>query len=734
MSTYKLLENYVKNKTLERPDYPVIIEQGMDTVAGEVPFKLKLSIVVAELVTFVSHMRKSIALYDGTLVPINAIVFALSDSGNSKDKTLNAVRRALQGGYSSLEQRRIYLAEERAKTKMKAESGAAAGWQQYYEKPKPLQAGLGTAEGLIHHFASIASDGIGAGSILTSEIGSELHTNGAMNEIIKTISIAYDLGNIPAKIIKSAENQTSEIKNLPVNALFFGSQEAILFNNDIKGKFKLAFNTQLARRSLFSFTPEPPVKLSIKTIDELYEHRERERARVLRAQEVIGKHTDELVEGTSLEPLTLSPEADKLFDVYLEYNVLRSEAVSKKFPMTKLSQRHKQWLCLKLGGAYAILDRSDVITEEHYATAINTAELLAPDLEKFEKELVKEPYEQLVDMCKYHAEEGTFSMSLHELRKMSYIAGTGTAKSKLEELVVMANSCDATGNYEALDNGIQYKEIIRTDTTGVSYIVFDSKLKDAEFKKYASSHCDKGYNFYETEFDELGLLLEENAAYTPFRFRDGVRSKTNLEGGCSWLVLDVDKSFLTYKEAHTLLNQYNHHIVQTSDPENQFKFRVLLKLDSAVDVDEILWKTLIQTIGEELGLVVDNLPQSQIFLSFTGREVLTQLEGETLPSKKLIERAREVIKDKPKPVSKLPAKVKQQALDDSRGTFSMGFEATPGERSIKMYRMLKYAVDLGADEEYVEDLALEINNYWMSPMDKDRLYRTLIDPITRSMK
>lgn len=734
MNTRELLKNYIFERTSKQSKFPEIIKRGMDTVSGEVPFKLKLAITVSELVTFVSHTRKPIKLYDDTLVPINAIVFALSASGTSKDKSLNAIRKALQRGYNTLEKERKTAAEDKAKSRSVDETGDSEGWQQHYSHPKPLQAGLGTVEGLMHHFADISTNPLGAGSIMSSEIGSELHTNGSMGEIIKTISVAYDLGNIPPKIIKSVDNQTAAIKEFPVNALFFGSQEALLFNNEIKSKFKLAFNTQLARRSIFSFTPEPVKRLEINSIEELYTYREAERKRVVEAQAVVNDQTERLLKDTSSKPLTITEDANKLFDVYLEYNVIRSEGISNKFPITKLSQRHKQWLALKLAGAYAVLDRSESLEEEHYASAINTLELLSPDLEKFEKELVKEPYEQLVDMCKFNSDNGSFFISLHELRKQSYIVGTGTPKTKVEELVVMANSCDENGRYLAKDKGIQYKEVVRTDVLNVSYISFISDKKDGEFKKYASSHCDKGYEFYETKFDELSLLLKENSAYTPFAFKGGIRNKDNLVGGAKFLVLDVDKSFLTYEEAHVLLNKYNHHIALTSDPDNVFKFRVLLELDSLVDVDDVTWKALITGVGEELGLVVDTLPKSQIFLSFAGRDVLTQLEGETLPSKKLIERAMEVVKDKPKPVSTLPTKVRQQRLDDPRNTFNFAFIAEPGERSIKMYRALMFAIDLGADSDYLKRLSNEINTYWMSPMEPERLKRTLLDPALRRLK
>lgn len=732
-TTKKMLQDYVDTRTTKQNNYPEIVNLGMDTVSGEVPFKLKLSIVLSELITFVSHLRKPIELFDGTLVPTNAIVFALSASGTAKDKTLNAIRKSLQNGYDLLEEERKSLAQNTARKAAEATTGSSQDWQQFYQKPKPLQAGLGTVEGLLQHFSDIASNPIGAGSVMTSEIGSELQTNANMPEIIKAISVAYDLGNIPAKIIKSQENQTSPIESLPVNALFFGSQEALLFNNEIKSKFKLAFNTQLARRSFFSFTPEMEHPLVYHSVDQLYEYRNAERKRVLAAQEIVGDFTDKLMQGVTTQPLQITDDANKLFDVYLEYNSIRSTELSNKYPISKLSQKHKQWLALKLSGVYAVLDSSEAITEDHYAIAINTVELLTPDLQEFEKELVKEPYEQLVDMCRYSAEDKAFFLSLHELKKLSYIAGNGASKAKVEELVVMANSYDVTGNYTFEGSGIHYNEILKTDVVGVSYIIYETEKLDAEFKTFAQDRCHTGYKFYETEFNELSVLLEENAVYTPFTFVDGTRHKDNVTGGAKFVVLDVDKSFLTVSEAHTLLSHYNHHIVLTSDPENEFKFRVLLEFDSVVDLDDVTWKALIGVIGQELGLVVDILPKSQIFFSFRERTVRTQLEGETLDSKELIKRARANVKDKPVQASALPLKARQQRLEDPRETFGFAFTAEQGERSIKMYRALAYAVDMGADEMYIKNLAFEINAYWIAPLDETRLLKTLVNPALRRL-
>ena len=731
MSTKQLLDTYVRDRTSKLGPFPEIVQKGINTISGEVPYKLKLAITLSELITFSSHLRKPIKLYDGTLVPTNGIVFALSGSGTSKDKSLNTIRKSLSQGYEQLEEYRKEYARKRAEKMALLDGANAEDWQKYYEQPKPLQAGLGTVEGLMHHFAEIGENPMGAGSIRTSEIGTELQTNGAITDIIKIISEAYDLGNIPAKIVKSHENQTKAVKNLPVNALFFGSQEALLYNNDIKAKFKMVFNTQLARRSIFTFTPEQPQRIDIKSIDDLHRLREEERQRVLKAQSELNKETAHLVENTTSDPIILTDGASKLFDVYMELNAILSEEMSNKFPISKLSRKHKQWLALKLAGSYAILDQQEKINEQCYAYAINTIEMLAPQMAEFEKELIKEPYEILSDMCRHSSQDGEYFLSLHELRKLSYISGTGSSKSKVEELCILSNSYDENGSYIVTENGIQYNELVQTDTVGVSYIIFDVDMSGPALKDYMARNCKEGYEFFETDFRDLEGLLEENAAYSSFAFKDGIRCKENLIGGTKFVILDIDKSQITDEEAHTLLDEYNHYVVRTSDPENEFKFRTILELDSVIDIDERMWKAFIQEIANELGLIIDVLPQSQIFLAFKDRTILKQLNGKTLKTKYLLERAAVATRDKPKPASALPAKEKSTKLADPSDTFAYAFAAEPGERSVCMYRALAHAIDLGADGKYLHQLADEINGSWMDPLDEERLQRTLLKPALR---
>ncbi len=252
-----------------------------------------------------------------------------------------------------------------------------------------------------------------------------------------------------------------------------------------------------------------------------------------------------------------------------------------------------------------------------------------------------------------------------------------------------------------------------------------------KMKDYMKRNCYKDFEYHETKFDELILLLEENAAYTPFRFKDGKRDRDNIVSGAKFVVLDIDKSMLTDIEAHTLLAEYNHHIARTSDPDNEYKFRVLIELDAVVDVDARMWGAFIEEIGLKLGLIIDPVPQSQIFFSFAERDIHSQLEGEPLPVKPLLDYASIRLQDKPRPVRELPSASKQTLLDDPKTTFEFAFIAEKGERSRLMYRALAYAIDIGADEEYIINLANEINGYWFEGMEQTRLDDTLIKPASR---
>ena len=98
-------------------------------------------------------------------------------------------------------------------------------------------------------------------------------------------------------------------------------------------------------------------------------------------------------------------------------------------------------------------------------------------------------------------------------------------------------------------------------------------------------------------------MLKGDYAYSPFQFKNGIRSKENLVGDTKWLALDIDHCDFTYEQIHTILGNINHHIVQTSDKKNLYKFRLLVELDSPINLPDREFKTFVQSVSQYLGLI-----------------------------------------------------------------------------------------------------------------------------------
>jgi hypothetical protein len=732
-TTYDITKEYLEERGVFTGEIPEIVEVATNIISDDVPYRLKLSIVLSELSTFVSNLRKNIELYDGTIVPCNNITIALARSGVSKDTSLNKIRRLLKPAYDTLEAKRKEIAKQQAEHKALIETGSSENWLDFYTSPPELHVGLGTVEGIVKHFYQIEQLPLGAASLQASEIGTELQSNTTLTDVIKTIAIGYDIGHIPVKVIKNAEDKVGTIQHLPINLLMFGSEDAILYDNTLKEKFKVMFNSQLARRTLFSYSPdvaqEPDYDGDTKNI--LNYHRS-QRKKSKEANEELVDYMIELVEFTDQETLKLSNEAQDLFDIYLEYNNSVYLRMERQFPITRLSRKHKQWLALKLSGVYAILSCNSLITKENYIQAINTIELLSDDLYNFENELTKEPYEQLSDYCQMMiGNSDSFYISIHELKKLGYISSTTKPETRLNELIYLISAYDKNGIYTRCDDGICYEPIITEEYYNVSAITFERGENESlkELKERMTKSCNEGYEAYEIAFSDIPELLQTYSAYTPFNFKDGKRSKANLYGKTKWIVLDVDDANITDEEAHFLLSDIRHHIARTSDPENPFKFRIVLDLDMQIDVPDSNWKYFLESISNDLGIKIDLLPKSQIYFSYGHDMILSNLDAEPYPIKDHVIKASQHVK--PSEPTKLPKKQKEEALNDPRETFKYAFEAEMGEGSRSLIRAAYHARDLGANKEYIIDLMHMINNYWSIPMDKDKLEKTIISQIHR---
>ena len=445
-----------------KPEYPAIIQVGMDTVSTNAPEKMKALMIATELMVFASNLRKPI-MWERSLIPVNTISFIIAGSGVGKDSSMKMIRKSMEPAYEKINKYREDHAKAKAVEDAEADGKKAQDWRKYYSRPRDLFSGIGTLPGQMKHLASLENGKLGAGYIQVSELGSELQNNKDIAENIVALAIGYDSGYIPAKTVKDDTQQVPTINNLPFSGLMFGSPDNIIFDEAVKAKFREEFSTKLSRRSFFSFSKEDVVKMVFNSVEESNAYKRKVKNDAYTAMTKLEPWMTFLVDATSTVPLEVTEEVEDLFETYKEYNEWTGDAMSKQHPMSALHRQHMQWKALKLAGALAILQNDTVIEASHYVDAINFSEIFAQDLEMFELELSKEPYELFSDYMCSISENGYANMSIHKLRKKGFIKGSGSAQNKMLELIDLAKSYDDHNRYEYADNYIHFYESAAID-------------------------------------------------------------------------------------------------------------------------------------------------------------------------------------------------------------------------------------------------------------------------------
>lgn len=703
--------------------------------------RMKAVIAVAQITAYASQFRRNIALWDEhTEVPVNAISFVITGSGAGKDSSVKAARKCFTSGYKLIEEaataKAVSMAIQAAKDEDMPNPSDEAVYRAYLRPVPPVDIMPTTGPGLIQHINDIGEVGLGAGFMYSGEFSDELAYNQDMVENIKTLSEIYDTGDKEIKYTKTVESRSKAIAGQPVSALFVGSPGHILYDEMTKKKFHIAFMSKLARRSWFCYAPEKITEKVFDNLEDFWEYEEdienqSKHARVgmdVESVNIAKYHLKKVG-----EPIKLGPNVERLYKTYKRYNNDLADLLPNQESTYGLIRRHLQWKALKLAGALAIMDKKDEINEETYIEAIRFCETLDKDMEVFERDLNKSSHELLVDF--FHTKtlvDGASEISTHDLKKQGFMVNI--AKNKLKEMVALCAGYDKNSVYSVINDGsaIHYEPIIKTEVINVTYKEIDcSALNNAvekddyeairKAKHDIAKTTNYGFENAETSFSDLPQMLELDYAFSPFKFKDGVRRKENLESGTKWVVLDIDDSPLSSEEAHMMLSDINHHIALTSDNSNKFKFRVLLELDSEVHLDPITWKHFYLKIAEELGLKADPLPQSQIFYSYAGRKVLSNIEAKPIATRDYLMYAKDCATDKDIKPSVLSNAQKRAQLNDVLGTFEYAFESPFGQGSRNMYRMVRHAQDLGATEEDALQLLEDCNEYWDSPMSQERL-------------
>lgn len=685
---------------------------------SQIPLSMAAVFAQYSMANFASQFQWKINL-DGSKIPTNVISFLLSSSGNGKDSTANAQEAALSPGYTVIEQYRKDVAMDRARAKAEVE-GEPESFMKHYKEPLPLENSISTAEGLTSRLNQFSSDAIGMPSIMVSELGSELQSNPNMTDNIRLISELYDAGNKKSKAIKDNERQDKEVKGMGMNALFVGSEDNIILDKSVSAKFKTEFITKLARRTFFVYPTHDEFANSIvsyATYEDMMEKQNKFEDLAREGKAYIGSASLDMATTLLDSDKRLLEIDDDALQVYKDYKMYTNSlgnGLNYLYKSVQIEQTHRSWKALKLAGVYALWDMADSISVDHLKESIYFCEVIGDYLAKYEEYAAKENYELLLDYFKIHPEQ---TLSLHQLKKRDFISGNSNLNGKITELVRLSDSLAGSDGIVKFEGDTMfYKPFERVGEHAASYV------KVSGSKDERATQCHSGFEYKVTTFAKLANMLNNDVAYTPFKFLDGKRKNDNIASGATWIAIDVDDSDITIDEMFDMLGDYNCHIATTSNSDNPYKFRIIIEFNNIVDLEPRMWKMFGKVLGEHLGIKIDpvTFTKSQIMFGYKGARVLTNLEGDKFDVSECVKEAEKIASEQfnKKPVTRTQMRAE---LDDPVTTFSYAFRDKVEARSLTLFRLWRHAKDLGARPNEAEQLMRDVNyDFWIDPVPDER--------------
>lgn len=686
-------------------------------------------LIIIHYMFILGAMFRTKVRYKDTLVPVNDICFLFSPSGTGKDYTRNIMENLFKPLFDNIKDKLEveYNLGDVSKEKLFPETNIG------FSTPEGLHLALNN---LFYHYHT------GCINIYSSEFISELKSNPNASQFLRDITEIAMNGSKPLKQIKDNTRQLKPISNVNMVTLFVSDITELLVNADLSLKLKSEFSKGLSRRCFVSFNKNIiSNNINDFDLDSFIATTENNMLATKRYSEIKANITNriaKIVETNSKNDMnnfvfTVDNECAKLLTYYNKYcQLLASEIIKNAtigsigFNLYPLHLKDNYFRALRLAAAISVLKCEKKISIDTLIEAINVTDLLSNEMKELEKEINRTPNEIFVYLCNISDNKKHLTS---DLAKAGFIKSNWNV-SDLARLSIEANQIDSRGLYTYTDESIIYEPFEQDTKISISY----KPLPPFTNKKTWNKLCGSGYiaKTYEN-FEELAELLSTDCSFSPFIYKDGKRDKEHCINRTSVLIFDVDKSTIDIDGVHQLIcNQnINHHIAMTSDPNNIFKFRVILELDKEYPIQERFYRKIMLLVKKKVLLDLfecDSLPMSQMFYGYANRSVLSLVVGESICLKTFIVEAMNETKAK--------ALTKKQ-IDNALGnsfyeTFSWAFEQTRGKRNITLIRLINAMKnDYLATYEQILEGVHKANNTFDNPLTDEELDKAIFPHLNK---
>lgn len=547
-----------------------------------------------------SQMRATIVTHDRGDIPVSMYALNLSPSGTGKgvstgfmeNEVMHLFRdRFLNETFPALaEQNLPKLANKRAVRKGTDPDDELVKVQKEFDSLGNLafsfDSGTPAAVKQMRHKLLMAD--AGSVNLQIDEIGANLVGN---LEVLTTFLELYDVGTIKQKLTKNtSDNVRSEeiIGRTPTNMLLFGAPSKLLNGGKTEEELYAMLETGYARRCFFGYnkaanrpknlTPEDVYNMMTSKSDNQYVTQ-------------FAEHMENLADIINVNRrITISKETTLLL---IEYR-LKCENEADQLPeheeIKKAEISHRYFKALKLAGAYAFVENSPELTEDHLYQAIKLAEESGA---AFHQLLTRD--RNYVKLARYIAACKRDVTQADLVEDLPFYRG---ASSQKQEMLTLAIAYGYKNNLiikKSFSDGIEFLRGETLEPTDLSKMVV------------AYSHdIAQGYQNEFAPFDKLHRLTQAPGLHwINHHLIDGHRQEESCKAGFNMVVLDVDGG-VNLSTVRMLLKGYKYLIYTTKrHTDEEHRFRVILPMNYVLALDAKDYKEFMKNLFEWLPFELD---------------------------------------------------------------------------------------------------------------------------------
>jgi hypothetical protein len=711
---------------MNQQHHPVI--KDLCTILCNKTQNTETSFFKAEIAYFLGKMaacmRVKVSTEDRGDIPVNIYALGLAVSGAGKGFSINIMEDQLLGKFKQEFMENTFptvamgsindIAETRSIKNSSNQQDELELLLKDYKNTGayPFTFDSGTAPAVKQLRNKLLMAGCGSINLQIDEIASNLLN---VVDVLNLFLELYDQGKAKQKITKNTIEsvRTEELDgSTPANMLLFGTQSKLLDGGQIEDMFFSFLDTGYARRCIFGLMGADKKAYATLTPEETYDR-------------LICKENDELVNKWSDHFYTLAAltnygkkislpreTAIELIKYKCECELL-AESLPEHAEIKKAEISHRYFKALKLAGAYAFIDGTEVITSTQLAQAILLVEESGA---AFQGILNRDkPY---VKLAKFLAGEKTEVTHADLTEALPFYKTGNVFRSELMSLAIAWGYKNNVIIKKSFTDGIEFFTGEKLEATSLEHV-----------KLSYSNHMASDYEPTVAPFSALHTLTQSaNLHWCNHAFRGNHRSESNVITGFNLLVLDCDGG-TSLNTCHELLKDYVFmtHETKRSTPELN-RYRLVIPINYALNLHSNEYKEVLTAVMDYLpiqGLDSASRERSHKWETCATGNHYYNLEGKVFDILPFIPATSKNIEHK----NVLAKYASMDSLD--RWFIQQGVE---GNRSNNMIKYALVLFDTGIDYDTAKEKIKQLNSKTASPLTQQELDTTVLATLFKKYK